>query len=108
MLRVVTNRIKSVVLAALAAAVLLVQPICDAHELGAGDPAECCVSIADAAPVDFANATPPAAKPSPAVPIAEVLPGVWRAAARNTAAAALPDHPLASLPYHVRSARILS
>lgn len=103
-----TNRIKSVVLAALAASALLVQPICDAHEFSAGDPAECCVSIADAAPVDFANAAPPAAKPSPAVSIAEVLPGAWRAAARNTAAAAPPDHSPTLPPYHVRSARILS
>jgi len=66
------------------------------------------VSIADAAPVDLADAAPPAAKPSPAVPVAEVLPGEWRAAVRNTAAAAPPDHSPALPAYHVRSARILS
>ena len=112
-----SNRTKSVarwslfrqgflVLAAFALSVLLVQPVCDAHEMSAGDPAACCALVTDASPTGFVNATPPTAKPS--VLVAEVLPAAWRAAARDAAIAAPPYHPPASLPYHARSARILS
>jgi hypothetical protein len=105
---VVTNRIKSIVLAALALSVLLVQPVCLTHETDIDDHAACSASIADAALVDLAAAGLPVAKPSPAVPFAEILPPPWRMAARNTAAATPPDHPPSSPPYHARSARVLS
>jgi hypothetical protein len=94
------------VLAGLALAVLLVQPICNAHENGAGDPAAGCVALAGTAPADFDGAALPS--PKPPIALAAISAPPWRATVHD-ALAVLPPDPLHALSrYHARSARILS
>jgi hypothetical protein len=94
-------------LAAVALGVLLFQPICDAHEFDAGDPATCCESMADAAALTVV--VPAVSAAGQLVPGVAIAPASTpRPIAARILAAAPRGHPPACLPYHVRSSRNLS
>jgi hypothetical protein len=91
-------------LAAVAILVVLWQPICDAHEIDAGD--SCCASMVDAAPAVAVPAISVAGQSAPAVAIAQAP--AQRPAAERILAAVPRGHPPACLAYHARSTRNLN